>query len=61
MDKYRPSHIDIKNAITFVFLKMKIFYDARYQSIFFKIGDLINLQFYREYQISIIMFKKIES
>ena len=61
MNEYRPSHINVKDVIAFAFLKMKEYYDSRYQAIFFQIGDLVNLRLYRGYQVSAITSKKIES
>ena len=61
MNEYRPSHIDVKNVIVFVFLKMKEAYNIRYQFIFFKVKDLINLRLYKNYKISAITSKKIKS
>ena len=60
MNKYRLSYIDVKDTIAFVFLKMKEVYDIRYQPIFFKEGNLINLRLYREYRVLAIISKKIE-
>ena len=61
MNEYRSSHIDVKNVIVFAFLKMKKVYDARYQFIFFKIRNLINVLFHKDYKVSIITSKKIRS
>ena len=60
MNEYRPSHINVKNVIAFAFLKMKKIYDARYQFIFFKIKDLVNLRLHKDYKILIITSKKIK-
>ena len=59
MNEYRSSHIDIKNVIVFAFLKMKKIYDTRYQFIFFKIEDLVNLRLHKDYKIFVITSKKI--
>ena len=61
MNEYRSSHINIKDVIVFAFLKMKKAYNARYQFIFFKIRDFINLRFYKDYKVSVIISKKIRS
>ena len=61
INEYRLSHIDVKNAITFASLKIKKIYNTRHQPIFFKIGDLVNLRFYKNYKVSAITSKKIKS
>ena len=61
MNEYRSSHINIKNVIVFVFLKMKKAYNARHQFIFFKVKDRVNLRLYRGYKVFIITSKKIKS
>ena len=61
INEYRLSHIDIKNAIAFASLKIKKVYNTRHQLIFFKIGDLVNLRFYKDYKVSAITSKKIKS
>ena len=61
MNEYRSSYIDIKNAIAFVFLKMKKIYNTRHQFIFFKIKNLINLRFHKGYRVFVITSKKIRS
>ena len=61
INEYRSSHIDVKNAITFAFLKMKKVYDMRHQFIFFKVKNLINLRLYKDYKVFIIISKKIKS
>ncbi|MCJ1485180.1 hypothetical protein MMC06_005354 [Schaereria dolodes] len=43
LDKYRPAHIDAKDAIAFAALKMKERYDSRHQPLFFKDNDMVNL------------------
>ena len=60
MNKYRLSYINVKDIIAFASLKIKEIYDSRYQPIFFKKGNLINLRLYREYRVSAITSKKIE-
>ena len=60
INEYRPSHIDTKNAIVFISLKMKKVYDTRHQFIFFKVENLINLRLHKNYKISIITSKKIK-
>ena len=61
MNEYRLSHIDIKNVIVFASLKMKKIYNIRYQLIFFKVEDFINLRLHKSYRVSIITSKKIKS
>ena len=60
INEYRSSHINVKNVIVFVFLKMKKAYNARHQFIFFKVEDLVNLRFHKGYKISAIISKKIK-
>ena len=59
MDKYRPSHINAKDAIAFAAIRMKKIYDSHYKPIFFKEGDLINLRLYRGYNVPIITLRKL--
>ena len=59
MSEYRLNHINIKNVIVFVVLRIKEYYDAHHQLRFFNINDLINLRLHKKYQIFIIKFKKI--
>ena len=61
INEYRSSHINIKNVIVFVSLKMKKAYNARHEFIFFEIEDLINLRLYKDYKVLIITSKKIRS
>ena len=61
VNEYRSSHINIKNVIVFVFLKMKKVYNARHLFIFFKVKDLVNLRIYKNYKVFIITSKKIRS
>ena len=57
---YRLAYINIKDIIAFATLKIKDIYNLHYKSIFFKEEDQVNLRLYREYYISIIIFKKID-
>lgn len=59
MTEYKPSHIDVKDVIAFASLRMKEYYDARYQPKFFRVGDLVNLQFHKDYRVSVIKSKKL--
>ena len=59
INEYRFYYINIKNAIIFTSLRIKKYYDVYYQFKYFNVGDLINLRFYKEYQIFIIKFKKV--
>ena len=58
--EYRSSHIDIKNAITFIIMHMKEYYDASYTSKYFKVSDRVNLQLHYRYTISGIQNRKIQ-
>ena len=59
MDEYRPSHINAKNTITFMVIRIKEIYDSHHKLMFFKEDDLINLRLHREYQVFIIKSRKI--
>ena len=59
INKYKSFHINIKNVIVFTSLKMKKIYDTRYQFIFFKIKNLVNLRLHKNYKVFIITSKKI--
>ena len=59
MNKYRPVHINTKDIIVFAFLKIKEIYDLRYQLIFFRVEDLVNLRLYKDYSVSTITSRKI--
>ena len=59
MDKYRPCHINAKNAIVFVAIKIKKYYDSKHQPKFFQIGDFVNLRFHRNYQLPSVKYPKI--
>ena len=60
MSEYRPSHIDAKNVIAFAALRMKEYYDAHYQLIFFEVGSIVNLRLHKGYQVPAIQHKKID-
>lgn len=49
MNQYRSAHIDTKNAIVFIIMQMKTYYDKKHQSHFFKVDDMINLWLHYEY------------
>ena len=51
LDKYRPAHIDAKDAIAFASLKMKEIYDSRHQPLFFEVENLVNLRLHRGYRV----------
>ena len=48
---YRPTHIDAQDAINFASMKMKEYYDAHHQPIFFNVGDLVKLRLHRGYKV----------
>ncbi|SLM33647.1 probable transposable element [Lasallia pustulata] len=60
MAEYRPAHIDAKDAIAFAAIKMKEFYDSRHKSVFFKVGDLVNLHLHCGFTVPAIQHKKIQ-
>ena len=47
--------------IIFISLRIKEVYDFRYKSIFFNIGDYINLYLYRGYKVLEVLLKKLKS
>ncbi len=59
MTDYRPSIIDVKDAIAFASLRMKDYYDSKHIAKFFKVGDLVNLRLYRGYRVPSITSKKL--
>ena len=60
MKKYRPTHIDVKDAIVFAAMKMKEYYDAHHQFMFFRVNDFVNIRLHRGYSVPAIKSKKIE-
>ena len=60
INSYRPAYINTKNAIAFAAIKIKIYYDMYYRPIFFEVKNLINLQLYKNYNISSIKYRKID-
>ncbi len=46
IDKYYLVDINIKDAITLIFLKIKEYYNIYYILIFFKVEDIVNLYLY---------------
>ena len=58
---YRLAHIDVKNTIAFAAIRIKHYYDLRYQSMYFDIKDIVNLRLHKGYNISDITFYKIEA
>ena len=48
---YRPTHVDAKDALDFASLKMKEYYDAHHQPIYFREGDLVKLRLHRGYHV----------
>ena len=49
MNNYRFLIINVKNAIAFVFIHMKKYYDHERVLMFFNINDYVNIRFYCEY------------
>ena len=58
-DVYRPCHINAKNAIAFVAIRTKKYYDSKQQPKFFKICDFVNLRLHRNCQLPSIKYPKI--
>ena len=59
MNDYKFSIIDVKNAIAFVFIHMKKYYDHKHVLMFFNINDYINIRFHCEYLLSKIFNFKL--
>ncbi len=57
--EYKPSYINIKDAITFTLLRIKDYYNSKYIVKFFNISNLINLRLYKGYRIPSITSKKL--
>ena len=60
MAEYRPAHIDAKDAIAFAAMKMKECYNSNCKPVFFRVGDLVNLQLYCDYTVPAILHRKIQ-
>ena len=59
MHNYRFNYINAQNVIAFVSLKTKIYYNGKHQPRFHKIGDLVNFELHRGYQLPTIKHPKI--
>ncbi len=44
-------HIDVKDAIAYVIITMKYYYNQKHKSLYFKIEDLINLHLHKNYML----------
>ena len=58
---YRLAHTNTKNTLNFILMKIKNYYNAYYQLMFFKERNLIKLRLHREYNLSKIVLSKLRS
>ena len=58
-NEYRPARIDAVDVIVFAAMRMKYYYDRRYQQQTFQERDYINLRLYRGYKLPGVMNVKI--
>ena len=49
ISEYQFHYINIKNAIIFISLRIKKYYNVYYQFKYFDVDNLINFKFYKEY------------
>lgn len=57
--QYKPAYIDAKNAIAFVFMQMKHYYDKTHMSRYFWVNDMVNLHLHQGYSLLSIENKKL--
>lgn len=60
MLNYRPSHIDVKDAIAWAAMQFKYYYDINHQSQFFIIEDKVLLCLHCGYKLLSVINKKLE-
>ncbi len=51
MNQYWLMYIDIKDAIAYIIITMKYYYDWKHKSLYFKTEDLINLHLHKNYTL----------
>ncbi len=51
MNQYWSVHIDVKDAIAYIIMTMKYYYDWKYKFLYFKMRDLINLHLHKNYTL----------
>ncbi len=51
MNQYWSVHIDVKDAIIYITITMKYYYNWKHKSLYFKTEDLINLHLYKNYML----------
>ncbi len=51
MNQYWSVHIDVKDAIAYVIMTMKYYYNWKHKSLYFKMRDLINLCLHKSYTL----------
>ena len=48
---YRSEHIDAHDALVFISVRMKKYYNAKYTLMFFKVEEHVHLRLHRGYQM----------
>ncbi len=51
MNQYQSAYIDVKDAIIYITITMKYYYNWKHKSLYFKTEDLINLHLYKSYML----------
>ncbi len=51
MNQYWSMHIDVKDAIVYIIITMKYYYNWKHKSLYFKTEDLINLCLHKNYML----------
>ncbi len=51
MNQYWSMHIDVKDAITYIIITIKYYYNWKHKSLYFKTEDLINLHLHKNYML----------
>ena len=51
MNQYWPAHIDVKDAIAYITMTMKYYYNWKHKFLYFKMKDLINLCLHKNYML----------
>ncbi len=51
MNQYWLMHIDIKDAIAYVTMTIKYYYNQKHKFLYFKMRDLINLYLHKNYML----------
>ncbi len=51
MNQYWSAHIDVKDAIAYVIITIKYYYNWKHKLLYFKIRDLVNLHLHKSYML----------